>query len=69
MDTQAIEREAHRLHSVAKDGSVIVDGVKYALTFNGHNYDATEPDGSHVATFNTRKVTVARKWLREYLEQ
>lgn len=41
----------------------------YLLSFNRatSNYDVTGPNGEHVASFRTYKITEAKRWLREYL--
>lgn len=68
MDYSKIEKQANRLHANAvKDGVFLHNGVRYTLKFTNGNYDVIDPDGDHIATFNTRKVTQAKKWLREYL--
>ena len=69
LNTATMERQAQRLHANAKDGSAVVDGVRYALTFDRYEgiYSVTDPEGSEIVRFNTRKVTQARTWLREYL--
>lgn len=53
----------------AKSGSLIVDNVRYLLTFNQQTwgYDVTNDRGKVLVSFNTKKLTQARKWLREYL--
>ena len=70
MNHAAIEARSARLHANAKDGALRVDGVVYVLTFDRYAgvYSVTEPDGSELVRFNTRKLTDARKWLRDYLE-
>lgn len=63
------QRGADRLSANAKDGTLIVDGVKYQLSFDryaGH-YVVTDPAGVDQVHFNTRSIQTARKWLREYM--
>lgn len=69
IDYAKAQLEADRLHANAKDGTLKIDGEKYVLTFNRLSgvYDVTL-NGERVASFNTRKITQARKWLREYVE-
>lgn len=67
MDVGKIERRVAQLHANARNGTLRLDEQIYALTFDGHNYVTTDAAGDHVATFNTRQITVARKWLREYV--
>jgi hypothetical protein len=68
MNTAAILNEVERLHATAKriDTLKLADQT-YALTFNGRNYLVTDEEGKRVVEFNTRKITVAKKWLREYM--
>lgn len=73
MDTGKILNEVDRLHANAKDGSVKINGVKYLLEFNGHSYVATREDGGDIPVagksivYNTRKLSVAKQWLKEWL--
>lgn len=69
MDYSKIQSQADRLHATAsRHMSVRIDDLMYDLTFDGHNYVATVAGSDeHVATFNTRKVTEARRWLKEYV--
>jgi hypothetical protein len=65
-----IEDRARALAARASAGTTVrIDGAVYTLTFDRERwvYDVTTADGSHVVTFNTKKVTRARTWLREYL--
>jgi hypothetical protein len=72
MDIKAITNEVDRLHAAAKNGSVTIqyNGVKtkYNLTFTGRNYSVTRAsDGESIGLeFNTRKLSVARQWLKEW---
>jgi hypothetical protein len=41
----------------------------YTLTFTPEwVYEVTDSTGEVLTRFNTKKITVARQWLREYLE-
>ena len=53
----------------AKSGTLLIDGERYTLTFDAARwvYDVVDADGGFVVTFNTKKLTVARVWLHEYL--
>lgn len=68
LDYVKAERDAHVLAARAKDGTLKIDDVVYVFTFDRERcvYDVSV-DGVHVVTLNTRKVTVARVWLREYV--
>ena len=64
------EDRARAMAARASAGTTVrIGGAAYTLTFDRERwvYDATDADGTHVATFNTKKVTLARTWLREYV--
>ena len=65
-----VQRRADALHELAKDGALKLGGQTYTFTFDRREgvYVVTDPAGEIVVRFNTRKITVARKWLREYFE-
>jgi hypothetical protein len=68
--TSRIENEARAMAARAVQASTVhIDGGTYTLTFDMSRwaYDVTDAEGGHVVTFNTKKVTVAKTWLREYL--
>jgi hypothetical protein len=64
-----IESDARRLHETAKDGTAEIGGVVWTLKFDRYHgvYECTAPGIDDAPRFNTRKITVAKKWLREYL--
>jgi hypothetical protein len=65
-----IENAARAMAASAVQGSTVkIDGAVYTLAFDMSRwvYDVTDAKGRHVVTFNTKKVTVAKRWLREYL--
>lgn len=69
MDSGTLERGAARMHAKAVRSAIaVVNGERYSLAFDG-NYVVTDSTGAHVVTFNTRKVTQAKQWLREYLAE
>jgi hypothetical protein len=53
----------------AKDGTLKVDGEVYTFMFDQARwvYEVTDSAGALVVTFNTKRITVARRYLREYL--
>jgi len=62
--------KATRLHSSAKDGSLKVDGVKYDFKFDRREgvYIVIDTTTNEIETrFNTRKITQAKKWFKEYM--
>ena len=62
-------KQAAKAHATAKDGTMKFNGVKYVFTFDRKfgTYTITNEDGV-VTYLNTRKITVAKKWLKEFLQ-
>jgi len=62
-----LQAKANALHDNAKDGTLKIDGQKYTFTFDRNEgvYVVTDEQGNTRVRYNTRKLTVARKWLRE----
>jgi Ser/Thr protein kinase RdoA (MazF antagonist) len=48
--------------------SVEISGSVYTLTFKPLEwvYSVHDSEGNFVVNFNTKKITQAKKWLREY---
>ena len=70
MNPRTLARQAQALHDTAaqtKPMRVEHQGVTYLLVWNGSGFTAPA-DGQEVVRCNTRKVTHARKWLRQWLE-
>lgn len=69
VNSSKIENQARKLAAQAKPGIVKHGEKLYTLVFNQNEwvYDVYE-DGFFLLKFNTKKVTEARKWLKEYLE-
>jgi len=68
MNEKAILKSVEKLHSRAREigsGQVKINKEVYKLNFNGHSWVATCPDGEEI-TYNTRKISVAKNWLKEY---
>lgn len=61
-----LQDQAIQMAAKAKDGTY----KGYALTFDRAEwvYVVTDNAGDTIARFNTKKLTTARQWLREYLE-
>jgi len=76
MNVSAIENQVAKLHQTAVKFAVRnVNGHRYSFTFNGRNYSVRRADGQPIANgteemeFNTRKIGVAKEWLREWLSR
>ena len=70
MNQKAILKGVEKLHAQAKKigtGTVKVGKVTFKLIFNGHGWVATGPNGEEHA-WNTRQISVAKKWTKEYYE-
>jgi len=68
LDYAKIRRRADALHASAKDGTLRLNDQTYTFRFDPRDgvYDVTDESGARLARYNTRKLTVARQWLREY---
>jgi len=66
MDYSKLENLAVKMAANAKNGTY----KGYTLTFDSNEwvYVVTDSTGETVTRFNTKKLTQARQWLREYLE-
>ncbi len=67
-DYAKLQKRADALHASAKDGTLRLNGQVYAFRFDPREgvYVVTDESGATVVRYNTRKITTARKWLREY---
>ena len=69
MNYDKLESQAATMAAHAKNGTLTHKGHKYTLTFSPEwVYVVTDETGEVLTRFNTKKITVARQWLREYLE-
>jgi hypothetical protein len=61
--------EARVMASKAKNDTLKIDSVTYTLIFIPSEwiYEVKDETGDIVTRFNTKKITVAKKWLREWL--
>ena len=68
MNVDKIYSQAQKMAEQAKPGILKHDGKIYTLVFNQKEwvYDVFE-DGFLLTRFNTKKVTQAKKWLKDYL--
>ena len=64
--TAAAERTAQR--AISSD-TIDINGQTYMLTFKPSEwvYTVHDSEGNFVVNFNTKKITQAKKWLREHL--
>ena len=62
-------KQAAVAHATAKNGTMKFNGVTYVFTFDRKfgTYTITTEEGV-VTYLNTRKITVAKKWLKEFLQ-
>ena len=68
MNQKKILNAVTKLHNNAKDGKCKINDNVYTLTFNRYygQYDVTG-EGIEYLRYNTRKITQAKQWLKEYL--
>tara|TARA_R110000868_G_scaffold112398_2_gene302669 strand:+ start:139 stop:348 length:210 start_codon:yes stop_codon:yes gene_type:complete len=67
MDYSKIEAQALTMANSAKNGTLKLNGQTYTLTFTPEwVYEVKDEQGETVTRFNTKKLTQARKWLREW---
>ena len=67
MNYAKIEAQAVAMAANAKTGTLKLNGQTYTLTFT-HEwvYEVTDEAGEVLTRFNTKKLTVARQWLRDW---
>ena len=60
-----IQKQAAKAHATAKNGIMKFNGVQYVFTFDRRfgTYTVTDEEGVVITYLNTRKITVAKKWL------
>lgn len=66
--SEALAKQSTKLATNAKDGKLKLDGQTYSFTFDHVQwvYVVTDEAGELIARFNTKKLTQARQWLREW---
>lgn len=69
LDYGKIQKQADRMASNAKDGTLKVGSTTYQLKFNPYQgvYIVTDASGQDVTNFNTKTLSTAKKWLQEWL--
>jgi hypothetical protein len=69
MNYANLPNHAARMAANAKNGTLKHGGSVYTFTFTPEwVYEVTDQTGEVLTRFNTKKLTVARQWLRDYLE-
>jgi hypothetical protein len=66
--SQALVSQAEKLARSAKNGSVKIGDQTYTLTFNHREwvYVVTDEAGETVARFNTKTLSKAKQWTRDW---
>lgn len=47
--------------------TVKINRNPYIFEYKNDQYEISDLDGNYIIAFNTRKIAVAKKWFREYL--
>jgi hypothetical protein len=65
---KCLDQASKAADNAVKNGEVEIDGMTYTLVFKPleWHYTVTDSDGNFIVNFNTKKITQAKKWLREY---
>lgn len=67
MNYAKLETQAATMAANAKNGTLSLNGQTYTLTFTPEwVYEVKDEAGEVVTRFNTKKLTQARQWLREW---
>jgi hypothetical protein len=67
---RGVEDKVRKLHqNASKEGSVKHGKDKYILKFDGSNYKVylNDKEFTDYTNINTRKISVAKQWLLDYL--
>lgn len=68
MNYTTLPNQAAKMAANAKNGTLKINGMTYTFTFTPEwVYEVADSTGEVLARFNTKKLTIARQWLREYL--
>jgi hypothetical protein len=61
--------QARTMAYKAKDGTLKINDVTYTFTFNLAEfiYEVMDQHNEPVVKFNTKRLSVAKQWLREHL--
>ena len=67
MNYSKLEAASVAMAANAKNGTLKLNGQTYTFTFTAEwIYEVTDESGEVVTRFNTKKLTVARQWLKEW---
>jgi hypothetical protein len=70
---KSVQNMADKLHNRAVDGKLKYGGRTYLFVYNRKEqhydvYDEKTGEDAEFTRINTRKVTQAKKWFKEYME-
>ncbi len=62
--------KSQKLHNEAKNGILNYLGKKYVFNFDRYSgvYEVIEESGEIETRLNTRKITIAKQWFKEWLQ-
>lgn len=67
MNYSKLEAASVAMAANAKNGTLKLNGQTYTFTFTSEwIYEVTDESGEVVTRFNTKKLTQARQWLKEW---
>jgi hypothetical protein len=69
INEQKILKQVAKAYANAKDGSLKVNDIKYSFTFDTYQgiYTVLDQENNEITRFNTRKLSQAKQWLKDYL--
>lgn len=68
MDTNSVLSEAHKMASRAKPGMLKINGNVYTFVFDQNRWVYSVYENMvFMCDYNTKQLSTAKKWLREFL--
>lgn len=68
MDTKKIESLAQKMAQAAKNGVTTINGKRYTFEFDQREWHyVVYEDMVEILRLNTKKLSQAKQWLKEYL--
>ncbi len=69
INEQKILKQVAKAYANAKDGLLKFNGIEYSFTFDTYQgiYTVLDQDNNEITRFNTRKLSQAKQWLKDYL--